>query len=382
MTQSTKTLLGFYVVSIALLFIVVEVMSILATRYLSRSGIFFDKGIIQQSYSEYLRVRDPTLGWGPPAHAVDAFGARKDSSAYSNSHSCLDVYGDSFTWGGEVRAEDAWAARLSDLLKCRVRNFGVDGYGSDQAYMRFLNAREHSPVVFLDHWSDNVLRNVNQFRNFLIPEPQYAFKPRFVLHDAELSLLPVPSVPAGELQAFFDRPQLVLHHEFFLPNSSWGPSIASFPYSWSLLRSYGNWMIRAKLRGQPIYADFYSPEHPSHALVLTSAILTDFYFKASAQGIRAVVVLFPACRDFAEKKRLGKFPYEPLSRELAAAHVRFLDMGELIAAKYHDDFRRLYTTCAGHFNAQGNQFEAQIISEYIHREKLIEQEPDLGGTLK
>src|SRR5262249_47154185 len=163
----------------------------------------------------------------------------------SNARPCLDVYGDSFTWADEVGDRDTWSARLSDLLKCRVRNFGVVGYGSDQAYLRFLNAKEHSPVVFLGHWSDNVLRNVNQFRNFLAPGVHCGFKPTFVLRDAVLSQVPVPTVPESELQSFFAKPQLVLHHEFFLPNSPWGPLIASFPYSWSLVRGYGNWMIRA-----------------------------------------------------------------------------------------------------------------------------------------
>jgi hypothetical protein len=380
MTQSKRRLLGFYAVSIALLFLVVELMSKFATSYLSGLGIFFNKAIIQQDYREYLRVRDPVLGWVTLGNAVDAFGARRDFSAYSSSRPCIDVYGDSFTWGSEVRDEDAWAGRLSDLLKCRVRNFGVAGYGSDQAYLRFLNTKQHSSVVFLDHWSDNILRNVNQFRNFLAPGPEYGFKPRFVLRGAELSLIPLPSVPEGAVQAFLDKPQRALHDEFFLPNSPWGPLIASFPYSWSLVRSYDNWMIRAKLKRQPIYAGFYSPEHPSHALALTSALLTDFYSKASAQGIRAVVILIPACRDFAEKKRLGAFPYEPLTRGLREAGVRFLDMGELIATRYHDDFRRLFVTCAGHFNAQGNQLEAEISSEYAHREKLLELETGLHKT--
>ena len=344
----------------------------LAISFLSRNGIFFDKAIIQQNYREYLRVRDPVLGWGPLAKAVDLFGARRDLSTYSNSRPCLDVYGDSFTWGDEVADKDAWATLLSDLLKCRVRNFGVGGYGSDQAYLRFLNAKDHSPVVFLDHWSDNILRNVNQFRNFLVPGPQYGFKPRFVLRDAELSRLSLPSVPESALQAFFDNPGLVLTHEFFLPNSPSGPLIPTFPYSWSLVKGYGNWMIRAKLRGRPIYADFYSPDHPSHALAVTSAILTDFYSKATAQGIRAVVVFFPGCRDFDEKRKLGEFPYEPLVRTLREAHVRSLDMGELIAEKYGADFQRLYVTCRGHLNPQGNRLVAEIISQYTQREKLID----------
>src|SRR5215469_11308455 len=167
--------------------------------------------------------------------------------------------------------------------------------------MRFLNATDHSPVVFLDHYSDNILRNVNQFRNFISPHTQYGFKPRFVLRDGALSAQPLPSISEKALQAFFDEPQLILHEEFFLPNSPSGPLIASFPYAWSLIKAYDNWMIRAARARQPPWTDFYSPEHAAHGLALTSAILTDFYSNATAQGIQPVVVLLPDCKDFAEK---------------------------------------------------------------------------------
>ena len=33
--------------------------------------------------------------------------------------------------------QDGWIERLSHKLGCRVANYGVDGYGTDQAYVRF-----------------------------------------------------------------------------------------------------------------------------------------------------------------------------------------------------------------------------------------------------
>jgi hypothetical protein len=47
--------------------------------------------------------------------------------------------GDSFTFGLEVRYEDTWPRQLERLLgpEFQVLNFGVDGYGVDQAYLRY-----------------------------------------------------------------------------------------------------------------------------------------------------------------------------------------------------------------------------------------------------
>ena len=67
----------------------------------------------------------------------DDSGARIDHSSFKNSEQCVDVYGDSFTWG-HTKGEYSWPSVLSELLKCRVRNFGVPAYGTDQAYMKFL----------------------------------------------------------------------------------------------------------------------------------------------------------------------------------------------------------------------------------------------------
>jgi hypothetical protein len=369
MTRSKAAV--FYVLLFAFLFLVAEGASRVAVAYLSTSGIFFDQKRITQSYGEYLRVRDARLGWGPPPMSVDPFGARKDFSKYADSPPCMDVYGDSFTWGDEVSDKEAWATLSSDLLKCRVRNYGVPGYGTDQAYLRFLGAKDHSKVVFLDHLSENILRNVNQFRNFIAPIEQFGFKPRFVLHDGALSPIPLPSVPDGRVQGFLDHPELVLHDEFFLPNGSSGPISASFPYSWSLLKGFDNWMIRAKLAGRPLYSDFYSDAHPSHALPLTFAILSDFRSKAEALGLHPVVMIFPTCRDFSERKKHGIFPYAPLIGLLDRSSIPHLDIGALLQERRLADPRRLYVTCSGHLNPEGNRLVADIVSQYLHQEKLI-----------
>jgi len=370
MTPSKKVLAAAYALFFLLLLLFVEAMSFFAVRYLSGRGVFFDKTIIKQNYAEYLRRRDPLLGWRPLANAVDSFGARKDFSAYSDSAPCLDVYGDSYTWGYEVSDREAWPALLSDELKCRVRNFGVPGYGTDQAYMRFLNATEHSPIVFLDHWSENIIRNVNQFRNFIYPSREFAFKPRFILRNGLLSSVPVPSVPEAALQAFFDKPQAVLHDEYFIPDSASGPSTAFFPYTWSLLTAYHNWMVQAKLHGRPIYSEFYSSEHPSHALELTTTILNEFHSRALAEGIRPVVMILPTCGDFREYGKRKTFPYEPLVEALEREHVRVLDIGKVIHGRYGDDAQRLYRGCR-HFSPDGNRLVAELISEYVKREQLI-----------
>jgi hypothetical protein len=75
---------------------------------------------------------------------------------------CVSLYGDSFTWGDEVDDVHAWGNVLSKLLHCRVSNFGVGGYGTDQAYMRFhYNKNDKPKLVILGFYTENIQRNVS-----------------------------------------------------------------------------------------------------------------------------------------------------------------------------------------------------------------------------
>ena len=53
------------------------------------------------------------------------------------SPSCGSAFGDSMTRGDEVKDDEAWLHRLSERLGCNVQNFGVGGYGLDQAALRY-----------------------------------------------------------------------------------------------------------------------------------------------------------------------------------------------------------------------------------------------------
>jgi hypothetical protein len=73
---------------------------------------------------------------------------------------------------------------LAARLNCRVGNFGVGGYGTDQALLRFMhNPSDPSSVAVLGIFADNIQRNVNRVRYFLVGGDPLLIKPRFVLDD-------------------------------------------------------------------------------------------------------------------------------------------------------------------------------------------------------
>ena len=162
------------------------------------------EGNVELSYDTYLAQRDPMLGWPSPSEfggaRFDETGARRLPGMPDTAPSRVSLYGDSFTFGDEVDYEHAWGNLLAHKLGCRVANYGVGGYGSDQAYLRFCkNTNDQSVVVILGHLSENILRNLTRDRDLLNYSRYCALKPRFVLDaHGELQLLELPNLDETE----------------------------------------------------------------------------------------------------------------------------------------------------------------------------------------
>src|SRR5262245_19507134 len=108
----------------------------------------------------------------------------------------ISAYGDSFTYCEQVEFQDCWTRGLEqELPNTEVLNFGVPGFGPDQAWLRYQRSGEawHSCVVLIGHMVENVNRVVNRFRPFIWygAGPPGA-KPRFLLEGDQLVLLPNP----------------------------------------------------------------------------------------------------------------------------------------------------------------------------------------------
>jgi hypothetical protein len=81
----------------------------------------------------------------------------------------------------------------------QVLNFGVDGYGVDQMFLRYQrDVRPWRPdVVVIGFIGDDLLRSMSVYPFVSFGWPGFVVKPRFVLDDAELRLLNTP-LPAPE----------------------------------------------------------------------------------------------------------------------------------------------------------------------------------------
>jgi hypothetical protein len=287
----------------------------------------------------YLAIRDPFLGWPMPqefgsTYAPDGSRWCKGPALPPNSDWLASLYGDSFTadWvGGDT---DHWGCRMQRELAATVRNYGVGGYGTDQAFLRYWNnPHDRARVVILGHMSENISRNLTRYRDLETRSQDWAFKPRFVLdRGVELSFVPIPSLNESEYRRFLglDSPQFVLAHENFAPNGPAGATRHEPPFLVSQLRNLGNWEVRARIRGLPPYGPLYDAQHPLGGLQLTVAIMLAFEREAVRRDQKAVLVIFPGLADLRHFRKSGEWIYQNLLDSLGRAGAKPFNFGEAL----------------------------------------------------
>jgi hypothetical protein len=362
---------------------VLEVSAWLTSTYIARtSGIPFYLPHVTESYEHYQARLTPTLGWPSPegirerSDFYDASGSRlipafPDPTRYPT---CVSLYGDSFTEAVGVDHEHAWSNVLSRLLNCRVANYGVAGYGTDQAYLRYLgNSGDRAKVVVLGYLAENIQRNVNQFRNLLGPSSQCITKPRFILNaEGQLTLVPIPALSPKDFATLQQNPGLIFTHDIFVPGGLAGFQKASFPYSWRILQTSGILLKRLLWHVQP-YMELYQPGNPSQALEVTAAIIEAFCRTARERGQHPLVLVIPTVADVFRYLRHQGWIYQPLVDRLAERKVEYLDMGPLII-KYLNGAnpKTIYAPeIHYHFDAAGNRFLARTVFDYLTSKNLL-----------
>lgn len=363
-----------------------EASSALGVLYLQQKGaVYVSPSVSSADYEIYLKTRDPVLGWPSPNRFNDGpSGFDKSGSRIIPSFPDPDpappyisVYGDSYTWGDEVDSAHAYPHVLATLVGKRVSNYGVGGYGTDQAYLRFLqNVHDPSKVVILGHTTENILRNVNRYRNLLYHSQILGLKPRFVLSPrGELELIPLPHDPYSEFIEMTKFPKKKLNFDYFVPDGPAGITQGKFPYTPMILKTLlRNFHIRARIAHVPWYKEFYETSHPSDALPVTVGILKQFHEKALSMGKYSLIVIIPTGLDFEYYARKKDWVYKNLLDRLREEKIEFIDAGPLMIKELKGEdpgiiFKK--KDRSGHFNEKGYEMLARVVYGHLLGKKAL-----------
>lgn len=328
----------------------------------------------------------PTLGWTirPGGHSVlyqaNAQGLRADREYTPRPPAGklrIATFGDSYTHGTDVGNADTWQAALERLdPRLEVLNFGVGAYGLDQAYLRYREdgRRFASQVVLIGLMSENIFRSVSVFRPFYVPRTGAPLgKPRFVLRDGGLALLPNPLRSAADYERLLANPETVIpelgEHDYFYQTRyrpRRGDTLPSLRLAYLLLDLLRD---REPLTGREP-ARFYNAR--SEAFEVTARLAERFYREVEADGGRPVIVLFPHIAALRQYMRHGTKQYQPMLERFEKDGLRYIDTLEgFVALQDWKGKRKMWVPGFAHYSPVGNEMVARTLLEFFEAEKIL-----------
>lgn len=341
-------------------------------------------------------VTDPDLGWRnnpgytDSAHAINGVGARSQREYTAQpAPGVLRVaaYGDAYVYAAEVTTEEAWSTRIErDDATIEVLNFGVGGYGTDQAFLRFLgDGASFAPVVVVIGFAPVDLRRaVTRYTRFFSTDEPPLTKPRFrVDSSGTLTLLPNPVRGDQEWQRLADDPAAVLslgaddawydplRYELPVLRHSAAVRLAVA----STLKVWRKYLWRDRL----VENGTFRPG--ADAFRVQRAILEAFSDSVRARGATALVVMLPDPHSVESARDGQATVYAPLADSLARGErVEVLDLAPSFVAHLASAGGDGLFAPGGHFGPIGNRIIAERPRERF--EALRETARGAGGPTR
>lgn len=332
---------------------------------------------------------DPTLGWSHKPwgrggiYRANGQGLRADRD-YSPTPPPgvfrAETFGDSFMVGADVEVEKTWQALIErEDPSLEVMNFGVSGYGTDQAVLRYLTeGRAFAPdVVILSTITENALRCQTTFRPFYLPSTGLPMtKPRYRLEEGKLVLVPNPIQSLEGYQELLDHPETELprigrwdefYHQY---EPSTTPLIDNFPSVRAVrfwLQGWRRWWAGWSDRSRNV-TDWYAPGGGRSPLL--SKIFDRFHDQAVADGAVPVFLFFPIHFEYANGAVAGRMPYQMLVEFVHAKGYRSIDCADVFQPYLEDHpWSDLYAHGAkgGHYSPRAHQLIATAVKAELEK---------------
>lgn len=276
----------------------------------------------------------------------------------------LAAFGESFTYCQEVDLADCWTDQLERLLPdTEVLNYGVPGYGPDQTLLRYERegAAYHPCAVLIGFMDENVNRTVTRFYPFYQPDTGLvASKPRFLIRDGALELLPNPVADPQQLeQTAWVEATLGADDAWYYPHL-FTPS----PLDWLKLYQVGrSALYRGEREDASIRRMLRSYHERDEAFQLSELILARLVADVRADGATPVVLLFSPASEL-DAMLHGRPPaHAPLRDWLASSGIPYVDVTDPLV----DEARTsgLNAVVDTHYRPRGNTVVARRLASTL-----------------
>ena len=321
-------------------------------------------------------VIDPELGWRyRPGYARGADRINEQGTRNLRRYAPVPppdavrvaVFGDSFVYGNEVGTADSWPSRVEAIdPRFEVPNYGVGGYGADQALLRYRRdgLTLHPQIVVLGFTPDDLRRLVNVYRRFIDDREWPLAKPRFTLDDrGALQLIPSPLQRPADYERLRAQPWLV--RELGRHDAWYAPEIYQDPlFDWSgAVRLASSLVVRLR---QHFLGDNRLVAHgvfntDAEAFRIQVAIFREFAAEVAQNGARPLLLFLPDAGAYTQARAGRPTLYAPLVAALRGAGIDYLDTAPaFVAAAEHEDASSFFMP-GGHYSPRGNAIVAAAL---------------------
>lgn len=324
-------------------------------------------------------IIDSVTGWSPrpghrrAGHEINSLGLRS-SHEYDGTRGGprlrVAAFGDSFVYGNEVDHPSEWAAVVESAYPIDVLNYGVGGYGMDQALLRFRRSGMalQPRLVLIGFTTDDLSRTVNVYRRFRSSDEYPLFKPRFLLgDDGTLTLQPTPVPTIAGYQALLDDPGAV---RAFGANDEWyEPCIYENPlYDWSATARLASAVfVKARRRLVPGYRLLEGGGFDTTSTAFRIQVrLFDEFARAVRDAGALPVALFLPDRGSVELTKAGRQAvYERLKNAVQRTGIPVLDAAEAFAGQ--NGPVAAWFAPGGHYSVDGNRVVGLWLGPILQR---------------
>lgn len=364
-----------------ILFIVglIEILSLLFFNVFKDRFTFYDinQYLLTDTVIKYAHQKyHPDRGWDNNYNTQ--FGERPRVTLYNKAY--IATFGDSFTYCADVKHSETWQEHLSSLLKRDVYNFGTGGYGTDQAYMKFLEKypKVKTKIVFLCLITENINRIVNVYRPFYFPKTGLRVtKPRFININGQLVKLKNPIADEQEIIKL-NRPKFIVkigRNDFWYNRNNY--PVLVFPYSKILFNKYFWVELIYKKMGWQI--DDMNPRpwmnlwEDNDTADIMFKIFKSFIAEAEKNNAIPIIMVIPLKHEVKMRLKTGKDTKQTLMmlEFCRANNCQYFNPIDGFV-EYVKNGKSLSNLYKGHMSPKGNQLIANQLFLYLQEIKVSE----------
>jgi hypothetical protein len=323
-----------------------------------------------------LMRSDPLLGYAPIENShskndwwqSNGLGARsreETSRAVPPGQKRILVFGDSFAVGSRLPYEETWSVRLARQNdQFEILNFGVDGYGAGQSYLRYQQIRDqinHDYVLFMLAPDLDLWRDINTRRDVGGDWPVYTVMPRFIVQDSELVLVPDPFSGLSS-QDFINRsdwdPLLRRHlrayDRFYFSLQYEEPSIIGASIIYKISANAFSLLQRQQLK-----KSLFQPD--AEAMIVTRSIIRTMRSEVESRGNKFILVLIPTENKLKRPETGSHWQnWESMAENLCEPDIFCIDLAAAMLKIPVDEIDTGYD--GTHFGPNSSRLIAELIN--------------------